>query len=291
MSKTQRNVLIFFLLSFPLTWWGFALAWLAPSMEWAKENFPLGPLIAAPIAIWFTEGREGVMRWLRRLGNFRAPPWVYAVSFFVPLGLAALCGIFAIASGARIGAVPTFGFADLLLFVGIMLIAGPLPEEVTFRGYGQHELQNEMTVFTASLWIGLGVLIWHLPLLLWGELPWQIAIAIIAVSVVYAWLYVQGGSVWPLLLRNVPDDLLCGLGGAASLAARAAIGPQHICCRDLNNVSNTVGTGKSRYVLCDCLHSRLRHRGSSRCLRRGEPGPFHADVNYFRAHHDARRHA
>lgn len=202
MSKTQRNVLIFFLLSFPLTWWGFALVWLDPTQEWAKTNFALGPLIAAPIAIWFTEGREGVMRWLKRLANFRAPIWVYAVSFFVPLGLAALCGIFAIASGARIGAVPTFGFADLLLFVGIILIAGPLPEEVTFRGYGQHELQGEMTVFTASLWIGLGVLVWHLPLLLWGELPWQIAIAIMAVSVVYAWLYVQGGSVWPLVILH-----------------------------------------------------------------------------------------
>jgi membrane protease YdiL (CAAX protease family) len=202
MSKTQRNVLIFFLLSFPLTWWGFALAWLDPSMEWAKENFPLGPLIAAPIAIWFTAGREGLMRWLKRLGNFRAPLWVYAISFFVPLGLAALCGIFAIASGARIGAVPTFGFGDLLLFVGIMLLAGPLPEEVTFRGYGQHELQEEISPFTASLWIGLGVLIWHLPLLLWGELPWQIAIAIMAVSVVYAWLYVQGGSVWPLVILH-----------------------------------------------------------------------------------------
>jgi membrane protease YdiL (CAAX protease family) len=201
-TKTQRNVLLFFLLSFPLTWWGFALAWLNPSLGWEASNFPLGPLIAAPIVIWFTAGREGLMRWLKRLAIYRAPLWVYTVSFFVPLGLAVLCIIFAIAAGAKIGVVPTFTFADLVLFTGIVLIAGPLPEEVTFRGHGQHELQEEMSPFTASLWIGLGVLVWHLPLLIWGELPWQIAFAIIAVSVVYAWLYVQGGSLWPLVILH-----------------------------------------------------------------------------------------
>jgi uncharacterized protein len=202
MSKTQRNVLLFFLLSFPLSWWGFALAWLSPAQGWEAANFPLGPLIAAPIVIWLTTGREGLMRWLKRLGNFRAPIWIYAVSFFVPLGLAALCTMFAIATGAKTGAISPFTFADLLFFAGIMLIAGPLPEEVTFRGHGQHELQEELTPFVASLWIGLGVLVWHLPLLIWGELPWQIAIAIMAVSVVYAWLYVSGGSVWPLVILH-----------------------------------------------------------------------------------------
>jgi uncharacterized protein len=202
MTKAQRDILLFFLLTFPLTWWGYALVWLYPSQGWEPTNFPLGPLIAAPIVIWLTAGREGLMRWLRRLAIFRAPVWVYAVSFFVPLGIAALCNIFAIASGAKLSTVPTFSFGDLLFFVGIVLLMGPLPEEVTFRGHGQHELQEEMSPLMAALWIGLGVLVWHLPLLLWGELPWQIAIAIIAVSIVYAWLYNAGGSVWPLVILH-----------------------------------------------------------------------------------------
>jgi membrane protease YdiL (CAAX protease family) len=202
MSMVQRNILLFFLLSFPLTWWGFALAWLDPTQGWARTNFALGPLLAAPVAIALTTGREGLMTWLKRLSNFRAPMWAYVASFFVPLGLSALCAIFAIAFGAGIGTVPTFGPGELLFYVGIVLITGPLPEEVTFRGHGQHELQKEVTPFTASLWIGLGVLVWHLPLLLAGELPWQIAIAIMAVSVVYAWLYNAGGSVWPLVILH-----------------------------------------------------------------------------------------
>jgi membrane protease YdiL (CAAX protease family) len=59
-----------------------------------------------------------------------------------------------------------------------------------------------MSPLAASLWIGLGVLVWHLPLLLAGEIPWPIAITLIAVSVVYAWLYRQGGSIWPLVLLH-----------------------------------------------------------------------------------------
>jgi uncharacterized protein len=202
MSVVQRRIILFFLLSFPLTWWGFALYRLDPSQAWANTNFALGPLIAAPIVIWFTEGREGLVRWLRRLVIFRAPLWVYATSFFVPLGIAALCIIFAIASGAPTGSIPTYGFDDLLIYIGVILIMGPFPEEVTFRGFAQHELQEEISPLAASSWIGIGVVIWHLPLLISGEIPWMIAIAIVAVSVVYAWLYVCGGSVWPLVILH-----------------------------------------------------------------------------------------
>ena len=202
MTAVQRRIVIFFVLSYPLTWWGFALAWLVPSQTWAATNFALGPLIAAPIVIWLTEGRDGLMRWLRRIARLRAPVWVYTAAFFVPLGIAALCTVFAIATGAPTGPVPTYGLDALILFVGVILITGPFPEEVSFRGFGQHELQEEMSPFAASLWIGLGVVIWHLPLFLSAEIPWLIAVTIMAVSVVYAWLYACGGSVWPLVLLH-----------------------------------------------------------------------------------------
>ena len=80
-----------------------------------------------------------------------------------------------------------------------MLIAGPAPEELSFRGYGQHELQQEMSPLNAAIWIGIGVLIWHVPLFLFGEVPWPFIVTLVAVSVVYAWLYQLGGSVWPLV--------------------------------------------------------------------------------------------
>ena len=86
--------------------------------------------------------------------------------------------------------------------------------------------------------------IWHLPLFISGEDPWLIAVAVMAVSVVYAWLFVAGGSVWPVVIVHfthnylgagffqevfastrphavcrLPDRLLRGLGGADRGAA------------------------------------------------------------------------
>ncbi len=200
MTAVRRRIVFFFLLSYAFTWWGFALAWLVPSQTWAATNFALGPLIAAPMVIWATDGREGLMRWLRRLIRFRAPAWVYTAAFFVPLGIAALATIFAIAVGTPTGHLPVFTFGDLILFFVIVLIEGPFPEEATFRGFGQHELQEETSPFAASLWIGLGVVIWHLPLFISGEDPWLIAVTVMAVSVVYAWLYCCGGSIWPVVI-------------------------------------------------------------------------------------------
>ncbi len=200
MTAVQRRIVLFFLLSYALTWWGFLLAFLLPSQAWANTNFALGPLIAAPIVIWFGEGRAGLTRWLKRLVRFRAPVWVYTAAFFVPLGIAALATVLSIAIGTPPGPVPTYSLGDLAIYFGIVLVDGPFPEEVSFRGFGQHELQGETSPLAASLWIGLGVAVWHLPLFIFGEDPWLIAVTVIAVSVVYAWFYCCGGSVWPVII-------------------------------------------------------------------------------------------
>ena len=204
---TTLRIALFFALACAFTWWPFAMATLWPgSIE--PTNFALGPLIAAPIVILATEGGAGLIAWLKRIARFRAPLWVYATAFFGPLGIAALSTIFAIAIGTPAGAPPTYGLADLAFYAGIVLVAGPLPEEVTFRGYGQHELQQRMSPLAASLWIGLGVVIWHLPLFISGEDPWLIAVAVMAVSVVYAWLFVAGGSVWPVVIVHFTHNYL-----------------------------------------------------------------------------------
>ena len=206
---TQLRIALFFALSLPLTWWPFAMAYLWPgSIE--ATNFALGPLIAAPIVIFATEGRAGLMAWLKRIVRFRAPIWVYSTAFFVPLGIAATASVLAIGYGMPVAALPTFALGDLVFFAALVLVEGPVPEELSFRGYGQYELQKTMSPLTASLWIGLGVLAWHLPLFISGQDPWVIAIAVMAVSVVYAWLFVAGGSVWPLVIVHFTHNFFGG---------------------------------------------------------------------------------
>lgn len=199
MNIIQRRILYFFVLACALSWFGHLGNWIFPSGYWPLPMNPLGPLIAAPIVIWATEGRAGVSAWLRRSGNFRAPFWIYAVAFFIPIAIILLSIWLASMTGVVVQALPPRGIIEFLVLIPIILLFGPAPEELSFRGYGQHELQTAMTPLTAALLIGFGVLIWHIPLFLLGEVPYPFVITLVAVSVVYAWLYQTGGSVWPLV--------------------------------------------------------------------------------------------
>jgi len=164
--------------------------------------FPLGPLIAALLVIGFTEGRPGLKEWWDRIKRFRAPLWVYAAAAVLPVLIILSSIALAAAFGAPTQPLDPRGPVEFVILVPIMLLLGPLPEEISFRGYGQHELQETMSPLSASIWIGTGVLIWHAPVFLLGNVPWPFIITIVAVSVVYAWLYRSGKSVWPLVLLH-----------------------------------------------------------------------------------------
>ena len=199
MNVIQRRILYFFLLTYALSWFGHLGNWIFPSDYWPLPMNPFGPLLAAIIVIWTTEGRARLGAWLKRLGDFRAPPRIYAVAFFIPIAIILLSIWLASLTGVVTQALPPRGFVEFLILIPVMLIAGPLPEEISFRGYGQHELRATMSPLAAALLIGLGVLIWHVPLFVLGYVPYPFIITLVAVSVVYAWLYQHGGSVWPLV--------------------------------------------------------------------------------------------
>jgi membrane protease YdiL (CAAX protease family) len=202
MSLAQRRVLLFFLVAYALTWFGWLGNWLVPGPYWPLPMNPFGPIIAAPLVIWATDGRDGLRRWWKRLIRFRAPPWIYVVALFVPIGIIFASLTLALLSGAEQQSLPERELGEFLILIPILLLAGPMEEEPAFRGYAQKELEAEMTPFAASLMVGIGVLVWHVPVFLTGSVPWPFVATIVAVSAVYAWLYQQGGSIWPLVLLH-----------------------------------------------------------------------------------------
>jgi CAAX protease family protein len=201
MSPQLKRVLLFFLITYPLTWFGIAVNWLTGSEAWPVMN-PLGPLMAAPIAIGLTEGRAGFRDWGRRLRRFDAPAAIWLTAFFVPLAIIAASFWLAIATGAELAPLPKAGLGEYFLVLLVVLIAGPLPEEVSFRGFGLARLQERLSPLAAAMLIGFGVIVWHLPLLINGDLPLTVLLALTAVPVVYGWLMNAGGSVWPLVLLH-----------------------------------------------------------------------------------------
>jgi membrane protease YdiL (CAAX protease family) len=82
-----------------------------------------------------------------------------------------------------------------------LFIVGPLPEELGWRGYLLDRLQERWNALTANFILGVLWLVWMLPLFFinglyqhdelgFGTLGfWMFCIFIIAISVVYAWVY------------------------------------------------------------------------------------------------------
>ncbi len=95
----------------------------------------------------------------------------------------------------------------LLLVPGI----GGAWEEPGWRGYAQPRLQIGRSALVASLVLGVVWACWHVPLMVSGIVPWSDLVLVMAVSVVYAWLFNSAdGSV---LLTMVFHAAMNTIGG------------------------------------------------------------------------------
>jgi membrane protease YdiL (CAAX protease family) len=88
----------------------------------------------------------------------------------------------------------------LLSFVVMMLVGGPLAEELGWRGYALDPLQHRWNALTSSLFLGLMWGLWHLPLFFMkgttqnemGFLSlrfWMFFVQVLALSILFTWVY------------------------------------------------------------------------------------------------------
>jgi uncharacterized protein len=86
----------------------------------------------------------------------------------------------------------------LVALIGFILIIGPLPEEIGWRGYLLDRLQVRWNALTASLVLGLVWWSWHLPLFwlpgyfdAFGRAPTPLALlsGILPSAILYTWVY------------------------------------------------------------------------------------------------------
>jgi membrane protease YdiL (CAAX protease family) len=153
-------------------------------------------------------GRPALRAWIAKIVHWRVRPVWYAVVLLVPPALTFTAVALHLATGAALvpdRVVPGAGavaaqFAFVLVWIGI-------GEEPAWRGYALPRLMAGRSALAAALALGVLHVVWHLPLLgveyhLGGNLvPW--AAAVVAASVVVAWVWVHtGGSLLlPVLLH------------------------------------------------------------------------------------------
>jgi len=182
---------------------------------------PLGGIVMS----WKVAGWDG----LRDLGKRIIDPkrisswWWIAILFLYPAmkltagGLAGLLGEasvpFNLEEAAGLIAQP----GNLFLFAAFILLLGPLPEEIGWRGYLLDRLQLRMTSLGASIVIGLLWFAWHIPLFFMpgyferaggAPEPFQMCVGILLGSILYTWVYNNTGrSVLAVILLHFTGNL------------------------------------------------------------------------------------
>ena len=186
----------------------------------------LVPSAAGILLIAATQGRGGVRAVLGRLLLWRVGAGWYLAVLVVPLLVPCALGIGLLFGGS----LPAVGLAVPEVLVTLLFSIFPgsaLGEEIGWRGFALPHLQARHSALGASIGLGAVWAPWHLPLWLTGSAGHPLglypafAVAIVAMSVLYTWLYNNtGGSLLIVVLfhatTNLPVSLYLDalLGGA-----------------------------------------------------------------------------
>lgn len=201
----QRNALLFFIvLTYLLSWWT------VPFLHGGL--FPYGPTLAAVIVLALAEGRAGLATWWRRVTHWRVP-WVwYVIAPGIVIGYSLGGFVLNLLFGATMQPV---NWRSVLPGVIPLLLVGGLWEEPGWTGYALPALQARYADRPGGLLIAtalLGILraSWHLPLMLYGTLPWyDVVFFEVAFQFLMAWLYNRTkGSVPAVMLFHLTSNLV-----------------------------------------------------------------------------------
>lgn len=203
------------------------------STPWALALFAVGGLgvpIGGVVMTKRVAGRSG----LRDLGRRLIDPtrigggwWLVIVGLYPALkltagGLAVLFGMADVPFRWDEARALVVHPGELILYLGFVLLLGPLPEEVGWRGYLLDRLQLRFSALGASVLVGLAWFAWHAPLFFMvgyyaradgAPDPFQFGMAIVFGAVLYTWIYNHTGrSILAAVLfhfsGNVSGELL-----------------------------------------------------------------------------------
>ena len=136
------------------------------------ENLPLGPIIAALIVV-SCQGRAELRCWGRSLRSWRASPRWYLLALLAPMALTVLIVIVNHGFGAPL---PTLDqLADWpqvpVTFVTMLVLVG-IGEEAGWMAFAAPILLRRHGLLVAWALASAMRILWHLPLMIGGDLAW-----------------------------------------------------------------------------------------------------------------------
>lgn len=172
-----------------------------------------GPLFAAVLVTWATEGKAGLRELWAQCTRWKIGLHWYVIAFILPLLLSlASLGIGLLASDGQLSYSPKVPGVYFLPFFLYILVFTGIAEEPGWRGFALPRLQRRYSAEKAS-WI-LGVLwgVWHFPFIFYftysmGIIPMVVSFValtfgIVGWTLVLTWLYNNTHSVWLIILLH-----------------------------------------------------------------------------------------
>ena len=208
----RRPLITFFALAYALSWW--------PAIFYAFDLLPqpivgFGPFLAAVVVLAITQGKTGVMTLLRRMVQWRVGLKWYAIALLLPVAIAIAAAGLNVLAGAPMPSSVELGawtglFSTFLLLLLVPGIGGAW-EEPGWRGYALPRLQVGRSALLASLILWAGLVVWHLPLFLVGEIHWSDTVLFFGFVVVFNWIFNNtSGSVLIVMLMHAMNNTISG---------------------------------------------------------------------------------
>lgn len=176
-------VLLYFLLTFGITWTCWITVFLIfepfrPSPELAPATLLVileilakigacGPGIAAVILTLIVYGKSRFRDFVNRIFKWKVNPIYYLFAFLVPVGIYMIPISIELTLGESFpNTIAQYGFIGFIFHFLNRLLLGNYEEEIGWRGFAQHHLQNTQSPIKMSLIIGLPHAVWHIPMFL-----------------------------------------------------------------------------------------------------------------------------
>lgn len=207
----MKRLLLYFVLAYLISW----LIWLPLILpKFGIDNLPVlpkyhhylgsfGPMIAAFIVKYISDGWQGISDLLKRMVKWKVK-WVwYIVDIVIPVLLVIIAGYFDELLNKRSFTMkgfstnnefPEFGVIGYFLF---NLFTFGIGEETGWRGYALPALQKRFSALTATFILAVGWACWHIPAFIYRPLYSQMDvpgiagffISMLMGAIVLTWLY------------------------------------------------------------------------------------------------------
>jgi membrane protease YdiL (CAAX protease family) len=212
MNDGRAGLVAFFALAFGLSWACWIPAAFAPAgidsmgARWLTYAGSLGPAAAGITLVYWTCDEQGRRDyWLRVTQWSRIRPrWLLPIFLLYPL----VTALASLIERAVTGGNPKVGLAATALsdplsavaFSAWVLLLGPLPEELGWRGYALDALQRRWSPLASSIGLGVTWAVWHLPLFFvagsyqnqlgFGSPAfWSYGLTVVELSVLFTWIH------------------------------------------------------------------------------------------------------